>query len=541
MPFCSRRRTGRRAGAWTGLTLTALALLQVGCATLPTDYPRSPSHALVETTDTRLGRGVAGEITKHSGQSGVHLLDRGIDAFVARLALASLAEKSLDLQYYIWHGDTTGKLLAYALVQAADRGVRVRLLLDDIGTAADDSNLLVLDSHSNIEVRLFNPVATRSMRGVGMITGFSRVNRRMHNKSFTADNQVTIVGGRNIGDEYFAASGDEEFADLDAVVIGRAVQQVSDGFDRYWNSPAAYPIKALSDIRPTRAETEAVRAQLLEFAHSQRATPYAEGLRTSGLAQALRDGTLAFSFGQVRVLYDDPAKITAEANDRSALLIPQLLPEVEALRSDLLLVSAYFVPGDDGVAALRRLCERGVRVRVVTNSLAATDVPVVHAGYARYRRALLEAGVELYELKPTAVAKDQERAANGERAENGTSGVTGSSRASLHAKTMAFDRHALFVGSMNFDPRSVFTNTEIGVVVDDPKLVGEFVRQLDARLPEIAYRVVLQVPAADASRQITWLGRENGREVRYTHEPLTSVWGRFKVWFYSLWPIEPLL
>lgn len=516
----------------------AFGLLLVGCASLPTDYPRVESHALTDTAATRLGRSVAGELTRHPGQSGVHLLSHGTDAFLARLVLAEVAERSLDVQYYIWHDDTTGRLLAYALVQAADRGVRVRLLLDDIGTAADDEALLMLAGHPDIEVRLFNPVANRSLRGLGMLTGFTRVNRRMHNKSFTADNQASIVGGRNVGDEYFAARSDLDFADLDALVVGPAVRQVSEGFDRYWNSAAAIPITVLSDVRPTPAETRATGARLFEFAHSQQATPYAEALRTSRLAQALRAGTLAFSFGQVRVMYDDPAKVTNATDDRSTLLLPQLLPEFAALRSELLLVSAYFVPGDDGVAALRALCERGVRVRIVTNSLAATDVPAVHSGYARYRRALLEAGVELYEIKPTAI---EEAAKREERAQGASYGVAGSARASLHAKTLAFDRHALFVGSMNFDPRSAFTNTEIGVMLDNPRLTGEFVDRLDARLPAIAYRVVLQRKNADARPEIVWLEREGDRDVPYTHEPLASGWEQFKVWFYSLWPIEPLL
>lgn len=534
--------TPHRMAGFRCRALVPLAMLLGGCTALPTDYPRSESRAVTDTATTRLGRDVAAEVAKHPGQSGVHLLNRGTDAFVARLVLAEVAEKSLDVQYYIWHADTTGKLLANALVQAAGRGVRVRLLLDDVGTAADDMALLMLDDHPNIEVRLFNPVATRGARGLGYLTDFSRVNRRMHNKSFTADNQATIVGGRNVGDEYFEARPDLDFGDLDVIAIGPAVQQVSDGFDRYWNNPAAIPIAALTRARPAAAEISAAAASLQVFARSQRAAPYAEALRASGLAQALRDGTLAFSFGEVRVVYDDPAKISSEAADPSTLLLPQLSPEFQALRSELLLVSPYFVPGEAGVAALRRLRERGVRVRVLTNSLAATDVPVVHAGYARYRRALLEAGVELYEVKPTAAHQAAMREQSRERTAGSTHGMTGSSRASLHAKTLVFDRNALFIGSMNIDPRSVFTNTEIGVVVDSAELTSRLVEQLDARLPEIAFRIDLKHATDNGSASvIEWVSREDGREMRYTTEPLTSAWQRFKVGFYSLWPIEPLL
>jgi putative cardiolipin synthase len=518
-----------------------LVLFLGACRSLPTDYPRSDSHVVpdADTAATRLGRDVAAEVARHGNQSGVYLLDRGIDAFVARLALAEMADKSLDVQYYIWHDDTTGRVLTHALLRAADRGVRVRVILDDVGSAADDLALLTIDAHPNIEVRLFNPLATRKARGLGMLTDFSRTNRRMHNKSFTADNRVAIVGGRNIGDEYFEAKEDLDFGDLDTLLIGPAVPQVSQGFDRYWNDPAVIPIAALSGARPTDQEITAARAQLEAFVLSRRASPYAEALRVSGLAQGLRAGKLDFSFGEARVLYDDPAKAGSGAADPSKLLLPQLSAEFQGLTSELLVVSPYFVPGDGGVDALRQLRARGVRVRVLTNALAATDVPVVHAGYARYRRALLEAGVELYEVKPTATRAAAQREQRRERDAGATHGVTGSSRASLHAKTLVFDRRALFVGSMNLDPRSVYTNTEIGVLVENPGLVDAHLARFDAALPGMAYRVTLARTGDDAA--IEWWSREDGHDVRYTQEPMTGHWQRFKVWFYSLWPIEPLL
>ena len=223
-------------------TLLALA----GCVSLPTDYPRTASQALTDTADTRLGRGIAPITARHPGESGIHLLQRGTDAFVARLVLAEAADRSLDVQYYIWHADITGKLLADGLLRAAERGVRVRVLLDDLGTAPNDHTLLALDRHPDIEVRLFNPVAARGARGLGTLLEFGRVNRRMHNKSFTADNQATIVGGRNIGDEYFEARPDLDFGDLDALAVGPVVRQVSASFDRFWNSPASVPITALT-------------------------------------------------------------------------------------------------------------------------------------------------------------------------------------------------------------------------------------------------------------------------------------------------------
>jgi len=518
------------------------AISAAACATLPSDFPRTESHVLTDTADTRLGRASTQLLATHPGSSGVHLLERGTDAFVARLALAETAARSLDVQYYIWHGDTTGRLLLHAVLRAADRGVRVRLLLDDLGTAADDRALLMIDAHPNVEVRLFNPVAHRSMRLFGMLADLTRVNRRMHNKSFTADNQATIVGGRNIGDEYFEARPDLDFGDLDALVIGAAVNDVSDGFDRYWNSAHVWPIRALSKAKRAGDESDAVRTQLREFAESQRDSAYADRLRVSALAQQLRDAAVPFAFGQVRVLYDDPAKIgepqatPGATAGKEAMLLAQMLPEFEALREELVLVSPYFVPGKAGVTALRKLRERGVRVRIVTNSLASTDVSIVHSGYSRYRRVLLEAGIELYEVKPT-VTREEPRTRS-----SASAGLSGSSRASLHAKTLVFDRRSLFVGSMNVDPRSVFTNTEIGVMIGVPALAGDVAQRLVEALPQFTYRLELKPTAADTEqRALEWVSEDAGREVRYSTDPQTSAWRRFSVWFFSLLPIESLL
>ena len=519
--------------AW--LVLLLGLLLQAGCASLPTDYPRSTSTALTDTGDTRLGQVSRRLLAEHPDVSGIHLLSRGTDAFLARLALTEVAEKSLDIQYYIWQGDTTGKVLLERVLRAADRGVRVRLLLDDIGTAAKDSHLLAIDSHRNIEVRLFNPIAARSTRLLGMMTDFSRTNRRMHNKSFTADNQAMIVGGRNIGDEYFEARPDIEFADLDMLAIGPAVSQVSRHFDLYWNSPLAFPIAAISQAMPSDEERLRILAGLREFVQSQMEESYAQALKSSGLAEGLAEGSLDFSYGKARVVADDPSKILLDSEDASSRLLPKLLPEFESLGSELVLVSPYFVPGDAGVDRLRALVQRGVKVRVLTNSLASTDVPAVYAGYKRYRLPLLEAGVELYELKPTASPAAK-------RDDGDKSSLSGSSQAALHAKTMAFDRRALFVGSMNLDPRSVFTNTEIGVVVEHPELVKRQVEKLESQLPNIGFRLEL-APATgpDSTPGIVWVTTRDGRAVRYSSEPMTNAWTRFKVWFLSLLPIEQLL
>lgn len=489
-----------------------------------------------DTGDTMLGRGIGPLISAHPEQSGLYPLQFGIEAFVARLVLAEAAEKSLDVQYYIWHGDQTGRLLTDRLLRAADRGVRVRVLLDDLGTAADDSVLLAIDAHPNIEVRLFNPVATRRARGLGALFDFSRVNRRMHNKSFTADNQATIVGGRNIGDEYFEARPDLDMGDLDVVAVGPVVREVSGAFDLYWNSPAAFPIAALTRERSTPESVAQARARLAAYTDQQRESPYVEALRQSRLASELRRGEVPLFWGRAWLVYDDPAKIATDpgeaagAHDAETALLPRLKPVMDGVRSEVLVVSPYFVPGKAGVAKFREFRARGVKVRILTNSLAATDVAAVHAGYARYREALLRAGVELYEVKPSASVRPKEKDKDETQ---GKTGLPGSSRASLHAKSFVFDQKTLFVGSLNLDPRSIKLNTEIGVVFESAELAKTFAAGFEQTLEDRAWRLELASPS-----DIEWVTHENGREVRLTGEPQTSMWRRAGVWLLSLLPIE---
>jgi putative cardiolipin synthase len=523
-----------------------LVLLLVGfglasCASLPKDYPREASYALADTGSTRLGRSLAPLLEKQAERSGAFPLESGLDAFVARMVLAEAAERSLDLQYYIWHGDTTGQLLLDAVVRAADRGVRVRLLLDDIGTAADDAALLMIDAHPNVEVRLFNPLAQRRLRILGMLADFGRTSRRMHNKSFIVDNQAAVIGGRNIGDEYFAAREDVQMRDFDVVAIGPVVAQASTAFDLYWNSPQVYPIGVLVSGRPAEQDLAEARKRLEAFVAAEREGTYAQALRHSRLAAQLSAGELEYFWGVAHMAYDEPGKAAAEAVRQDTNLMPTLQAQVAPPAAELLLVSPYFVPGDDGVAALRQLREKGVRVRVVTNSLAATDVVSVHSGYQRYRKPLLEAGVEIYELRPSALQRE-DQAAKGRDSRDATHGVGGSSRAALHAKTLTVDQRTLFVGSMNLDPRSAFLNTEIGVILEMPEMARVYAQRLEVRLREVAYRIELAPKVgAQSGGNIEWLSLEGGREVRYTTEPAASLWRRLAAGFLSLLPIESQL
>ncbi len=511
------------------LTVAALLLVN-GCASLPTHIERSESHALRGTETTRLGQIAEPMLKAHPGMSGFLPLRNGVDALLARMVLAEAAERSLDVQYYIWHDDLTGRLFANALLRAADRGVRVRVILDDVGARANDENLLSLDAHPNIEIRLFNPVASRSFRSLGMLTDFQRVNRRMHNKSFIADNQRAILGGRNIGDEYFEAQSEVAFGDLDVLTVGPGVSDVSDAFDRYWNAPASIPISALLGRSGETASLDALRAELAAFVEAQRDSPYVTRSR-SQLAEMIAAGSDGLFWGKAHLLYDDPAKISRAPEDTEGHLLPQFADLGAQVQNELLIVSPYFVPGNSGVAWLGGLVKRGVRVMVLTNSLAATDVGAVHAGYQHYREALLEAGVRLYEVKPDAIEY--------ERAKRGKGGISGS-RASLHAKTFVFDRRAVFIGSLNLDPRSIQLNTEIGLVCESAPLAEDLAGRLEQNFDKIAWRLERIVDASGNTR-IAWV--ESGAEgVRQRlEEPEVSTWRRFSVWFLGLLPIESQL
>ncbi|MGR4867695.1 phospholipase D family protein [Variovorax sp. LARHSF232] len=513
----------------------ALVLAFCGCASLPTEVARTESKALSNTGDTQLGQGVRQMTARHAGQSGIHALSVANEAFAARVLLARAAERSLDLQYYIWHRDTTGELLWEEVWKAAERGVRVRVLLDDANTGGMDPMLATLDAHPNIELRLFNPFANRRFRAGDFLRDFTRVNHRMHNKSFTADSQVAIVGGRNIGDEYFGANMEVGFQDLDVMTVGPVVREVSQEFDLFWNSVSAYPAASL--LAP--AEPDGL-AQLQAAWTANRERPqahaYAEATRQTRLVTQVAQGQVDFEWTSAHVIHDAPSK-ALEPPDRTDLhMLPQLEQALGRPASELDLVSPYFVPGKEGTAGLTALAKRGVKVRVLTNSLSATDVAPVHAGYAKYRRQLLEAGITLYELKPGAAVPPPDEDSR-PRGLPGSGSTGGGSAASLHAKTFAADRKRLFVGSFNLDPRSARLNTEMGVIIDSPKLANRLSSQLDNHLPNAAYLVRLTPQG-----QMEWIERgADGLETRYTTEPGTSGMRRLWVDFLEVLPIESLL
>jgi len=466
-------------------------------------------------------------VQAHPSRSGIVALPDGHDAFAARVLLADAAERTLDARYYMWHNDMSGSMLFSALRRAADRGVQVRLLLDDNNTAGLDPVLAALDAHPNIEVRLFNPFRVRRWRLLGYLTDFQRLNRRMHNKSFTADGQVTVIGGRNVGDEYFDAGRAPWFVDLDVLAIGPVVSDVSRDFDRYWASASCIP--AARVLPPaTTTSIAAVAAGAARVEHHPDAAAYREALARSSFVRDLLAHRLTFDWAETRMLSDDPAKGLGRAPE-DALLWHRLKEILEAPMRELRLVSPYFVPGSAGVEALAAIARQGVKVAVLTNALEATDVAAVHAGYAKRRKSLLAAGITLFELK---------RGSSGSRKRVGWIGRSGSgsSASSLHAKTFAVDRSRVFVGSFNFDPRSARLNTEMGFVIDSTALADALARRFADEVPASAYQVGL-----GDTGELHWIDRHDGVEVVREEEPGTGVWRRFTVAVLSVLPIEWLL
>ena len=516
---------------WLGrgvlLLCIAIGLAMLGCQ-LPPLQGRTSSMSLTaaEIPLTRLGQAAAVEQAKHPELSGLYLLSDPHEAFAARVKLAQQAQKTLDVQYYIWRGDTTGTLLLEALHAAAERGVRVRLLLDDHGTNKMDSALAALDAHPNIEVRLFNPFVFRPFKLFGFVTDFSRANRRMHNKSFTADNAATILGGRNVGDEYFGATDGVLFADLDALAVGSVVPQVSQSFDDYWHSGSAYPLSDI--ISPLSAEQLAqVDEQVHLVDRSVAARAYKQAILNMAFVQQFLDGQLALEWAPTKFIVDPPSKGLGGVKEKE-LLLTHMHEAIGNPTHSLDVVSPYFVPTDAGTDYFVGLQKQGIRVRILTNSMAATDVLAVHSGYARHRQRLVDAGVELYELKPDLTAPFEGKK---------YLGFMGSSGSSLHAKTFGADGHDLFIGSFNFDPRSMHWNTELGIVVQSPKFGQEMDRLFSVIVPQRSWRIQHNAQLG----QLQWVdGGKNPPQV-LTEEPMTSWWQRAGVTVFSWLPIEWLL
>ncbi len=533
-----RNRAGGSLPLWilVRLPLACCVIGITGCSTLPTLAGRTVTVSIGGEPGTALYDSLAPLTAQHPGLTGIHSLDEGREAFAARVALAETAQRSLDVQYYIWHEDVSGMLLLDALRRAAERGVRVRLLLDDNNTKGMDPTLAAFNAHPNVELRLFNPFPNRSARVCGYMTDFSRLNRRMHNKSFTADGVATIVGGRNIGDEYFGAGEDIGYIDLDVIAIGAAVPDVQKSFDEYWSSASAYPANRMLPAATPELIAK-FDGQGVETSQSARAQGYMDAVRETEIVHKMITRQMDWEWAEARLVVDDPAKALDRAK-RKDYLMSSLEHVIGPAKSELRLVSPYFVPTKAGVAGFTRMRERGVQISILTNALEATDVAAVHAGYAKWRKDLLLRGVKLWELRRTAVAAPLGGVAGRTKSSSGGGyGSTGQSHgASLHAKTFAVDREQLFVGSFNFDPRSAALNTEMGLVIRSTVLAGRVSRAFDDRIPTQAYEVQLTPQG-----ELQWVERQAQGETVYHTEPGTSGWRRFCVKIISLLPIDWLL
>jgi putative cardiolipin synthase len=501
--------------------LVCVGLLAAGCASLPTDYPRPQSTAFADHQSTTVGAYLAEQAAEHPGESGFAMIRRGREAFTARVALTELAERTIDLQYYIWEEDATGRILADALVRAADRGVRVRLLLDDMNFAGRDVIIAALDAHPNIEIRMFNPLAHRRARVFSFIGDFNRVNHRMHNKLLVTDNAMAIVGGRNIGDDYFQVDTEANFRDLDIAAGGPIVRQISNVFDHFFNGDWSVPISALVK-RPYTDEDLDRASQTMRERISADQYPYRIDEDTAALKKSLESEIDSFVWAPGEIVWDDPAEI--QQTGATTRLHEAFHWRAERVESELLIESAYFIPRERGIAKMAELHDRGVRIRILTNSLVSNDVLAAHAGYADRRKQVLEAGAELYELRVDA-GTIKKRVAHFQ------------AKAALHTKALVFDRKAVFIGSLNLDPRSTDLNTEAGLYVESPELAQQLADWMEeAELPENSYRVLL-----DGDGDLVWVTEEDGTEVRYDKDPQSTFWQRFMVGFIGLFPVEDQL
>ncbi|MEL6448654.1 MAG: phospholipase D family protein [Pseudomonadota bacterium] len=519
--------TGRRnATGWIGcahgrrirhILISGALVLMAGCLSVPLDLPKARTTAITDNTDTEFGQLAQGWAVINGDASGFYPLVNGIDALGARLEMVARAEATIDLQYFLMKGDTSGALLADALWKAAERGVRVRFLLDDVFTSAPDSGLHALDSHPNIEVRLFNPISRRGFHTLNFLGHFRRANRRMHNKSFTVDNAIGIVGGRNIADEYFALRDDAVFADFDVLAFGPVIRDVSASFDAYWNHELAVPIDQLLSER----EKAEARKQLGNWQRPPELLAIYHRARDAALVRQLASGDTKMYVAKARVISDDPDKLERRVSKDNRPLITDLGQLLVAAEDELVFITPYYVPGKDGLQFVRDRVDSGVRVRVLTNSLASNNHIPVHSAYASYRRRVLDAGVELYEARADAGKT--------------TAGPDAPSALTMHTKLIIIDRRYVFVGSLNLDPRSIDINAEMGLLIDAPELATRIVDGLDAALPEASYRIV-----ARDGRFMEWHTEIDGETVVENNEPLSSRWRRFKAWVLRIAPESQL-
>lgn len=511
--LCGARPGGVARAALLGLVIGLLS----GCTSVRLNVPVVPSQAITMGADTALGRAFSEQASQHPTLSGFQVVSRGHAAFAMRTALADLAERTLDLQYYSVADDLSADLLLSRIVAAAERGVRVRVLLDDIYAPTRIFARRALAAHPRIQVRLFNPFLSSSTSSLARLGEFAidgeRLNRRMHNKLWVADNAAAIVGSRNLGDSYFDADEANNFSDIDLLTAGPIVGELSGAFDAYWNSRAAVPLEAFverEDLAETARTRQALQARLSKC--PQR--PACQWLTQTGFSDALRAASVPLSWARAELFYDLPDQ---EKNSAASGIEHGSIDDRAGgarTSSELLIISPYFVPSEDGLAHLQTMRDRGVRVAVLTNSLAGTDSPAAHAGYARHRLALLRQGVELFEMRPQSDVRHRVSHRWGQ-----------GSPASLHAKIVVQDRVHATVGSLNQDPRSRLHNTEAWISIESAEVAAELVSLFEEGT-DSHHAFTVERAEVDGVETLEWRTEQDGKDMRYGVEPMTSAWLR---------------
>ena len=515
------------------LALSCSILLSLSaCTTLPKQQNIQPEYAYdIDTQQTDLAKIITPLKQQNPELTGYHVLYDPLEAIAARINLIERAEKTLDLQYYIWDNDKIGSLALYKIIEAADRGVKVRLLIDDNNAGKMEGVYLALDQHPNIEVKLFNPYRFRRLRPVDMVLDLKRINRRMHNKTFTADNQISLIGGRNMSNQYYNVSDSYQFSDVDVMLVGQAVDDITHSFDEYWNHSYAYPVRNIINHNTYTLRYDGLKEQLTKHYQEITVQNYLDlSNRTHDFDQWL-DHNIQLDWVKAEVVKDAPDKIRARAKKEQHLNF-QMVKRLENPEHSVDLISAYFVPQKQGEAKLIELAKDGVQVRVLTNSFKANDVALVHAFYAKYRIDLLKNGVELYEFLP-AISEENLYPNSKEISKQTKVSLKGLSRSSLHAKLMALDNKQVFIGSFNFDPRSANLNTEIGVIINSPPLANAVHKTMDVNLKKYAYKLVL-----DSQQKINWLKETPQGIVTLRKEPKMKWWQKAGVKVISWLPIE---
>jgi putative cardiolipin synthase len=503
-----------------------------GCASAPpgAEYPKTASTALSDPETTQAGRQFAAAAHAHGDKTAYRIVPVGVDGFLLRMEMINSAERTLDLQYYIRHSDESGKLLTAALVRAADRGVRVRLLLDDGEAVPGDEQIFAIAGRPNIEIRVFNPFAYRGenrfIKGTEYLFHHSRLDYRMHNKLLVADNAIALMGGRNIGDQYFQIDPDSQFADDDVFVGGPVVRDLSGTFDEYWNSALSVPAEALHTAHP-HVSNQPPRADKVDKAGFDYQSKLDSGEPLAGILA----GRLPLTWAHAQVVCDRPDKGKAANGPRvGSMMYEPVAHAIAGAQTELLMVSPYVIPSKDELRLLQDRLAHKVRIRILTNSLETAPELSAHSGYMHYRTELLKEGAELYEVRS--------RLGNS-RGSGQSTKISRYGNYALHAKLYVLDRQRLFIGSMNLDQRSRRLNTEVGLIIDSAELAEETAKRFEAMtLPENSYAVVLPADDAGHSPHLEWRTVENGATVEYKKEPAKHAWQRAEVKFLSLLPLD---